>query len=273
MSSKIMGSALAWILLAALAGCNQSPQSKGPVQRPPSQASLQWQQTADGFVRDYFAAQPFFAALSGKHEFDGQLPDLSAHGIKREIARLHDQRDQLTAVDPSQLEPRERFDREYLLSVVDHDLFWLEKAHFPSTNPYWYLGSIDPDLYVSRNYAPLGVRMKAFIKFARGLPKMVTDIQANLQGPLPKAYVEQGITEFGGFVEFVTVVWWTAGGVCSSLFDALAARRRPQPGLPAQGGLPPDMSTTSLVGGGLIAGDALAAVSIAVYGLLGSLHF
>jgi hypothetical protein len=28
------------------------------------------------------------------------------------------------------------------------------------------------------------------------------------------------------------------------------------------------MSTTSLVGGGFIAGDALAAVSIAVYGLL-----
>ena len=74
-------------------------------------------------------AQPAFAATSGRHgEFDGQLPDLSAHGIKREIARLHDQRDQIAAVDAKSLEPRERFDRDYLLSVVDKDLFWIEKT-------------------------------------------------------------------------------------------------------------------------------------------------
>ena len=73
-------------------------------------------------------AQPSFAAQSGRHEFDGQLPDMSAHGIKREIARLHDQRDQIAAVDPKTLEPREQFDREYLLAVVDKDLFWMEKS-------------------------------------------------------------------------------------------------------------------------------------------------
>jgi len=204
MSLKIkMGGALSWVLLAAtITGCNQSPQSKAPAKRPPSQASLQWQQVADGFVQSYFAAQPFFAALAGKHEYDGQLPDLSAHGLRREIARLHDERDQLTAVDPTPLEPGERFDRAYLLSVVDRDLYWLEKSHYPSTNPYWYLESIDPDMYVSRNYAPLNARLKAFIKFARGIPKIVTDIQANLQGPLPKSYIEQGIAEFGGFVDF-----------------------------------------------------------------------
>jgi uncharacterized protein (DUF885 family) len=189
-------------VLVCMAGCNQAPQSKTPAQRPPSQASQQWKQTADGFVQSYFAAQPFFAAQQGKHEYDGQLPDLSAHGIKREIARLHDQRDQLNAVDPSQLEPQERFDRTYLLNVVDRDLFYLEKAHFPSTDPYWYLGAIDPDMYLSRNYAPLNVRMKAYIKYARGIPKMATNIQDNLKGPLPKTFVELGIAVFGGFVDF-----------------------------------------------------------------------
>ncbi len=194
---------VAWAaVLIGLAGCNQSPQSKTPAQRPPSQASLQWQQTADGFVQSYFAAQPFFAAQSGKHEYDGQLPDLSAHGIKREIARLHDQRDQLNAVDPSQLQPKERFDRAYLLNVVNRDLYWLEKAKYPSTNPYWYLGNIDPDMYLSRPYAPLNVRMKAYIKYARGIPKVAKDIQDNLKGPLPKSYVELGIAVFGGFVDF-----------------------------------------------------------------------
>jgi hypothetical protein len=75
-------------------------------------------------------------------------------------------------------------------------------------------------------------------------------------------------SSFGGFVELPTILWWTAGGVGGSLFDLLQSRltsRRPQP---ANGQLPSDMSTTSLVGGGLIAGDSLAALSVGVYGLL-----
>jgi hypothetical protein len=191
-------------LLVGLVGCGQSPQPSAPTQKPPSQASQQWSTTANGFIEDYLRAQPFFAAQSGRHEFDGQLPDLSAHGIKREIARLHDAHTQIAAVDPAPLEPRERFDREYLLSVIDRDLFWLEKARYPFSNPYFYLTNLDPDMYLSRNYAPLDVRMKAYIKYARAIPKLVTDIQENLKAPLPKTYIELGIADFGGFADFYT---------------------------------------------------------------------
>jgi hypothetical protein len=194
--------AVSGVLLLGLVACNQAPQSSAPAKKPTSQASQQWAVIANGFIEDYMRAQPFFAAQAGRHEFDGQLPDLSAHGIKREIARLHDARVQLSGVDPAPLEPRERFDRDYLLSVVDKDLFWLEKAQFGSTNPAFYLGNIDPDMYLSRNYEPLDKRMKAYIKYAQAIPKMVTDIQANLQGPLPKTYVELGIADFGGFADF-----------------------------------------------------------------------
>jgi uncharacterized protein (DUF885 family) len=184
--------------------CGQAPHSTAPVKKPPSQASQQWSNIANGFIEDYLRAQPFFAAQSGRHEFDGQLPDFSSHGIKREISRLHDAREQIAAVDPAPLEANERFDREYLLSVIDKDLFWLEKAKYPSSNPYWYLTNVDPDMYVSRNYAPLDVRLKAYIKYARAIPKMAADIQANLQGPLPKTFVELGISDFGGFADFYT---------------------------------------------------------------------
>jgi uncharacterized protein (DUF885 family) len=56
-------------------------------------------------------------------------------------------------------------------------------------------------MYLNRNYAPLDVRMKAYIKYARAIPKMATDIKANLQSPLPKTYVELGIAQFGGLAE------------------------------------------------------------------------
>ena len=84
---------------------------------------------------------------------------------------------------------------------------------------------------------------------------------------LPSPYA----SSFGGFVELPTVLWWTAGGVGASLFDVAQAKlsaRRPRP---ARRELPSDMSTMSLLGGGLIAGDSLAALSVGLYGLLKTL--
>ena len=195
-----VGATLSGVLFLGLGGCGQQPASHAP--KGPSLASQEWDKLTASFIQSYFDAQPFFAAQSGRHEYDGQLPDLSNHGIRREISRLHDERDQIAAVDPKTLEPRERFDREYLLAVVDKDLFWIEKTKFPFTNPGWYIDKIDPDMYLNRNYAPLDVRMKAYIKYARGIPKMVNDIKANLQPPLPKSYVELGIAQFGGLAAF-----------------------------------------------------------------------
>jgi uncharacterized oligopeptide transporter (OPT) family protein len=67
---------------------------------------------------------------------------------------------------------------------------------------------------------------------------------------------------FGGFVNLPTSLWFGAGGIVSSLVNTLARRPTKDEGLPS------DMSATSLVGGGLIAGDALAALGLGVVGLL-----
>ena len=193
--------ALCGVLFLAVAGCNQSPPAK-KMAKPLSEASQNWNRLTAGLIEGYFQAQPTFAAGAGRHDFDGQLPDVSNHGLRREMARLHDAHNQLAAVDPKTLEPRERFDRDYLLAVVDKDLFWIEKAKYPFSNPAWYIDKLDPDVYLSRNYAPLDVRMKAYIKYARGIPRMVNDIKANLQSPLPRTYVELGIAQYGGLAEF-----------------------------------------------------------------------
>jgi len=200
--SRTLGAALPAILLLILTACNQAPPPAAP--KGPSAASQQWSKTANSFIDDYMTNQPAFAAVAGRHEYDGKLPDLSSHGIKREIARLHDQQQQLSAVDASKLQPRERFDRAYLLAVVDKDLFWLEKSGFPFNNPYWYMSQIDPDLYLSRNYAPLDVRMKAYIRYAKAIPHMAASIKENLKSPMPKTYVELGIDQFGGLATFYT---------------------------------------------------------------------
>ena len=81
---------------------------------------------------------------------------------------------------------------------------------------------------------------------------------------LPSPYASR----FGGFVEITTLYWWAGGGALSSVFDTIQARAKPEPASSDGGEVPSDMSTMSLVGGGLIAGDSLAAFSLGIYGLL-----
>ena len=75
---------------------------------------------------------------------------------------------------------------------------------------------------------------------------------------------------FGGFVDFDPRRWWAAGGVISSLFNAWAGRHRGAP-TASEVEVPADMGATSLVGGGLVAGDSLAALTVGVVGLLHSI--
>jgi uncharacterized oligopeptide transporter (OPT) family protein len=71
-------------------------------------------------------------------------------------------------------------------------------------------------------------------------------------------------SSFGGFVEFGTSMWFGLGGIVGSLWQTIQSR---QPRRPGEEGLPEDMSTVSLVGGGLIAGDSLAALGLGIWGL------
>jgi hypothetical protein len=81
---------------------------------------------------------------------------------------------------------------------------------------------------------------------------------------LPSPYA----SSFGGFVEINAVYWWTAGGIGASVFEMLQRKLNWFRKSSADSGLPADMSTMSLVGGGLIAGDSLAALSLGLYGLI-----
>jgi uncharacterized protein (DUF885 family) len=189
------------VLVVLAAGCAKQPEAvQAPAAAPDTSAA--WAAVPERFIEDYLKAQPFFAAQSGRHEFDGQMPDLSAAGIQAEIKRLHAARDAVAQVAPAGLKPSQQLEREVLLNVADRDLFWMEKAQWPFRNPAWYLDKLDPDVYLSREYAPLPQRMKAYIGYSRAVPAITAAMQANLRAPLPRPYVEYGIKAFGGFADF-----------------------------------------------------------------------
>jgi uncharacterized oligopeptide transporter (OPT) family protein len=80
---------------------------------------------------------------------------------------------------------------------------------------------------------------------------------------LPSPYA----SSFGGFVELNTCWWWAGGGIAGSMYETAMKWFDAKRGKVEDGGVPSDMSTTSLIGGGLIAGDSLAALTIGILGL------
>lgn len=99
---------------------------------------------------------------------------------------------------------------------------------------------------------------KSYQRFAAGSKAgFATDFMLDAV-VLPSPYA----SSFGGFVNLHTSMWFAAGGVISSAINTFAPK--PKPG---ENELPSDMSSTSLVGGGLIAGDALAALGLGLAGM------
>jgi hypothetical protein len=188
-------------LLLCSVACQQTT---APTSQPAMNASNanEWDSYLNGFLEAYFVAHPDFAVRAGRHEFDGKLPDWSAEGIAKETGRLHTEKNRLAGFPDSALSEHQRFEREYVASVIDADLFWLESAEWPFRCPQFYADSIDPDVYVSREYAPLDQRLKAYTAYAKAMPAAVAQIRKNLRTPLPRTFVNIGHTTFGGLISF-----------------------------------------------------------------------
>ena len=166
-------------------------------------AARDWDRFVSGFVETYFQANPLFAVYQGRHEFDGRFPDWSDAGLLKWGRRLHQLRDSAAAFPIDSSDAKRGLERDYLLSVIDGDLFWQERADWPHRNPTWYTDQIDPNVYLARDYAPLAERMRAYTRWARSLPKALAQMRSNLQTPMPRSYADIGRGQVGGMASYL----------------------------------------------------------------------
>jgi uncharacterized oligopeptide transporter (OPT) family protein len=131
-----------------------------------------------------------------------------------------------------------------------------QPAEWGSAMTYKFVGvlrSLTEDLPFQRTAIGVGVAVGLVIEVLRKWVRPRSLVLDAIVLPSPYAL------SFGGFVSLSTSLWFGAGGIASSLWVARAPARRDEP---------EDMSSASLLGGGLIAGDALAAVGVGIASLL-----
>ncbi|MEZ5937748.1 MAG: DUF885 domain-containing protein [Hyphomonadaceae bacterium] len=188
------GVAAAGLAAAVLAGCTKTDEAaKG--------ADADWPSFVNAWIESDLKANPTFAFYEGREEYAGQFPDWSADGLKAESDRLNDWKARAEAMDVSGLTDAQKFERDYLLALIDGRLFWQVTADQPHLSPTWYW--LDPGVYLDRPYADLATRMADYTKWASNVPAAAAQIKANLTGPLPSVQIDMGASSFGPMAGFL----------------------------------------------------------------------
>lgn len=189
----------------AVAGCRVSDSAGNDSAAATTAAQAKdWPGFVNGFIAASFKANPGFAVAQGRHEYDGQIADLSQAAIDREVARLRLAISDAEAFSDDKLSPEQRSERDYLVAVAKGQLFWIDPAGAdqPHSNPASYLGYVDPSVYVTVPYAPKEQRLKAYIKFLQNVPRATEQMRANIKTPMAASFVDYAKSAFGGFVSY-----------------------------------------------------------------------
>lgn len=185
----------------ALVACSSGGGGNNSTAAAEAPAATDWGKFRDATIEKWFTIDPAFAVYEGRHDFDGKLPDWSAAGLKARGDFLRATIEQAGAF--TGLGADDAFERDYLVQVAKGQLFWLEDADSPHRNPTFYIGGgLDPNVYVSREYAAPEVRIKAMTAFLRGVPAAAAQIRANLKAPMPASYIKFGEAGFDGFAGY-----------------------------------------------------------------------
>jgi uncharacterized protein (DUF885 family) len=202
MRGFLVASAMAAAL--AVSGCKVS---NAPANNQTGSAMAEqgdWPGFVNGFIEASFKANPGFAVSQGRHEYDGQIGDLSEAGITAEVDRLKKAIADAQSFSDDKLTPEQRYQRDYLIAVAKGQLFWIDPAGAdqPHTNPASYLGAFDPSVYINVPYAPKEQRLKAYVKFLQNVPHAAEEMRANIKTPMATSFVDYAKNAFGGFVEY-----------------------------------------------------------------------
>ena len=202
----------ALLLAGALASCNYAGGAKPPAQ--------DWAAFAKTTIDGWLAVDPYFAVYQGAHQYDGKWPDWSAAGLKARGDFLRKVIADAGAY--GDLTGKDKFERDYMIQVAKGQLFWLEVADQPHTNPAFYVGPLDPNVYLTREYADRPTRAKALATFLEGVPAAAANVKANIKGPVAAPLVKYGTSAFEGYAEFYAKDALTAFADVKD--DALQAR-------------------------------------------------
>jgi uncharacterized protein (DUF885 family) len=135
--------------------------------------------------------------MLGLHEYDGLLPDLSPDALKawteKATGMLERVRSQSHGLDKDG-----RLDSLCLETILERMLFDVQDLRGYSTRPTMYTTQLSVTPYISREYAPIDVRIGAVNKHLSRVPDFLEQASRNLDKTLAEPIVDVAIRQIQG---------------------------------------------------------------------------
>ncbi|MCZ7383460.1 MAG: DUF885 family protein, partial [Candidatus Methanoperedens sp.] len=130
-----------------------------------------------------YSNNPVGATYIGLHEFDGVLDDFGPETMKKEEETTARFLKELSDLDPAQLSSTHRYDYSILKDHLEGGLFQMREIKAWEKSPLFYTEAAGGSIrsLLSREFAPLDVRLASVVSRLRQFPRLVEQARANIK--------------------------------------------------------------------------------------------
>jgi hypothetical protein len=190
--------------LIPLAVCVVAFFGMNPLLSQQNQEEGKFQKTMDTYLDTYWKFFPTAATRAGYHKYDDKLEDLGGKSLEKRHDELDSFNQELvTKVDKTKLGAETQIDYDIIRNAIDLELMRHENLLPWEYNPVFYnelfLHSLKSLL--TKEFAPLDVRMKGAVERAKLLPGLIKQAKENLKTP-PQIFTETAVQQFPAILDF-----------------------------------------------------------------------
>lgn len=156
------------------------------------------------FIASAMRLSPVEATALGIHDFDGQLPDITAQGRTARVAEWRAILAELARINPAALSRDNQVDYAILTNELRYRIFANDELQEWAWNPLGYNDIAGMGLYslAARDFAPWDVRLKAATARMEVIPAMLAESRRQLvPARVPPVYAQTVARQNAGIVE------------------------------------------------------------------------
>ena len=167
-------------------------------------AQEQFQRASDEyFDQVYFPYQPTDGTVTGYHQYDTKLEDLSSGSIDAEVSALNNFEKRISAIPVASLDQTTRGDRQMVLNQIRSRRLTLHtiRPWTKNADEYSSLCANAAFTLMERKFAPVDDRLRSLIAREEKMPALLREARANLQNP-PRIFTQIAIEQLPGIIRF-----------------------------------------------------------------------
>ena len=164
-----------------------------------------FQELSQRLIKEHWDFYPTAGSRIGRHEYDGQLPDLSPSQNKRREEELRRGLSELRALGINGLNETGRLSYRIMELFLRRELFIFNDLKPLENNPMRHTGYLNVSGYIRRDYAPLEDRIRSATSAMKQAPDFLEVLDQALSDRISSHVVDMSVESYSGMARFYRV--------------------------------------------------------------------